>query len=223
MTEKRRFFHSLIFPCFFLFIIWIIKLFEYFFDLDLSVYGIFPLKIKGLLGIITSPLIHGDFNHLIANSIPILVLSTGIFYFYRNIAYKVFFLIYLIAGIWIWLSARQAYHIGCSGLIYGFASFLFFSGILSKDRKLMAISLLTIFLYGGLIWGIFPLKKNISWESHLLGMIAGIVLAFYYKNYKPGQELSKTIDISGEANQDITFDNIDIYYHFSEDITEEEQ
>lgn len=180
--ERKRFFLSLISPGIFLLIIWLVKLVEIGLHLDFTALGIFPLKVKGLIGIITAPLVHEDFGHLISNSGPILILGTGLFYFYNKIAYKVFFLVYFITNIWIWLGARYAYHIGASGLVYSLASFLFFSGIFSKNIRLMAISLLVVFLYGSMIWGIFPLQPHISWESHLLGAVCGIVFAVYYRD-----------------------------------------
>jgi membrane associated rhomboid family serine protease len=187
--EKKRFIYSLIFPLFFLFIIWNVKFIEIILKLDFTFLGIFPLKVKGLIGIITAPLIHSDFEHLIANSIPILILGSGLFYFYNKVAYKVFFLSYLIANLWIWLGARQAYHIGASGLVYSFASFLFFSGIFSKNMRMVAISLLVVFLYGSMIWGVLPIQPHISWESHLMGGIAGMILAIYFKNSGPKRKV----------------------------------
>ena len=188
-VEKKRFIHSLVFPVFFLVVLWSIKGIEVFFNTDFAFLGIFPLKVKGLIGIFTAPLIHSDFEHLIANSIPILILGTGVFYFYNKVAYKVFFLSYFIANIWIWVGARQAYHIGASGLVYSFASFLFFSGAIRKNIKLMAISLLVVFLYGSMIWGILPIQPHVSWESHLMGGIAGMVLAIYYRSYGPKRKI----------------------------------
>lgn len=187
--EKKRFIYSIIFPLFFLFIIWSIKLIEIILKLDFTFLGIFPLRVKGLIGIITAPLIHSDFEHLIANSIPILILGSGLFYFYNKVAYKVFFLSYLIANLWIWLGARQAYHIGASGLVYSFASFLFFSGIFSKNLRMVAISLLVVFLYGSMIWGVLPIQPHVSWESHLMGGIAGMILAIYFKKSGPKRKV----------------------------------
>jgi membrane associated rhomboid family serine protease len=183
--EKRRFLHSLIFPVFFIILMWSVKGIEILFNTDFYYLGIFPQKLSGLIGIITAPLIHANFEHLIANSIPLLILGTGLFYFYNKIAYKVFFLSYFIANLWVWIGARYAYHIGASGLVYSIASFLFFSGMFRKNIKLMAISLLVVFLYGGMIWGILPIQPKISWESHLMGGIAGLVLAVYYKDQGP--------------------------------------
>jgi len=209
--EKKRFIHSLIFPLFFTLLIWSVKLIEVFMNLDLAFLGIFPLKVKGLIGIVTAPLIHSDFEHLIANSIPILILGTGVFYFYNKVAYKVFFLSYLIANIWIWFGARQAYHIGASGLVYSFASFLFFSGVFGKNMKLMAISLLVVFLYGSMIWGVLPIQPQVSWESHLMGAIAGMVLAIYFRNYGP-----KRMVYSWELEED-DIDDEDPYWEVNTD------
>jgi len=183
--EKRKFIHSLVFPLFFLLIIWMIKLIEVSLDLNFATWGIYPLKLKGLKGIILSPLVHANFRHLLDNSLPLLTLGVAIFYFYSKVAYRVFFLTYIMVGIWVWFGGREAYHIGASGLIYGFASFLFFSGILLGEVRLLAISLLVVFLYGSMVWGIFPIKKGISWESHMLGAIAGLILSFYYRNQGP--------------------------------------
>lgn len=187
--EKKRLLYSLVFPTLFLIVIWMVKISEILLDIDFVFLGIYPLKAKGLIGIITAPLIHSDIEHLIANSIPILILGTGLFYFYNKIAYKVFFLSYFIANIWIWFGARQAYHIGASGLVYSFAAFLFFSGIIRKNVKLVAISLLVVFLYGSMIWGVLPIQPHISWESHLLGAIAGMILAIYYKDRGPTRKV----------------------------------
>ncbi len=205
--EQKRFFYSLVFPGLFIIIIWMVKISEILLETDFAFLGIFPLKAKGLIGILTAPLIHSDIQHLIANSVPLLILSTGLFYFYNKIALKVFFLSYLIANIWIWFGARQAYHIGASGLVYSFASFLFFGGVVQKNVKLMAISLLVIFLYGSMIWGVLPIQPHISWESHLMGAIAGAILALYYKNQGP-----PTKRYSWEFEDDEELDDEDKYW-----------
>jgi len=183
--EKRRFFLSMAFPALFLLLLWMIKLVETTLDLNFAFWGIYPLSVKGLKGILLSPLVHADYKHLINNSIPLFILGVSIFYFYSRVAFRVFFLTYIMVGIWVWFGGRPAYHIGASGLVYGFASFLFFSGIIRNHISLMAISLLVVFLYGGMIWGIFPIYEKVSWESHMLGSIAGLFLAFYYRQEGP--------------------------------------
>ena len=183
--ERLKLKHSLIFPVSFLILIWAIKIFEWGLGLDFTQLGVFPLHAKGLLGIITSPLIHSDFGHLMANSVPFLVLGWGIFYFYRPLSYRIFILCYFSTNILVWLGAREAYHIGASGLVYAFASFLFFSGILRNYYRLIAISLIVVFLYGGLFWGIFPIMKDVSWEGHLFGAISGLTYAIAYRDQGP--------------------------------------
>ena len=185
MNEKKKLFQSLLFPAFFVIIIWLIKITEIVFDIDLVYLGLYPLKWRGLIGILTAPLIHADLRHLFDNSIPVFLLSLAIFYFYSPVAYKVFFLTWIITGILVWIGGRSSYHIGASGLIYGFASFLFFSGIIRNSINLLAISLLVVFLYGGLVWGIFPFDYKISWESHLFGALTGFFLALAYREYGP--------------------------------------
>lgn len=185
MQEKSKFIRSIWFPIFFVILIWGVKLTENAFGLRFGTLGIYPLHAKGLPGILLSPLIHGDYSHLFANSGPLLILVTALFYFYRVIAFRVIMLSWIITGIWVWFGGREAYHIGASGLIYAFASFLFFSGFIRRSIELIAISFIVVFLYGGMVWGIFPLRENISWESHLMGGIAGFVLAIYYKDYGP--------------------------------------
>ncbi len=185
MKEKAKFIESIFYPLVFLIILWSIKLTETILNINFGTLGIYPLHVNGLQGILFAPLIHGNYSHLFTNSGPLLVLGTAIFYFYRSIAFKVIFLAWIITGIWVWFGGRDAFHIGASGLIYALASFLFFSGFIRKSVELIAISFVIVFLYGGMIWGIFPLRENISWESHLMGGISGFILAIYYQDHGP--------------------------------------
>lgn len=213
--EKKKLIYSLLFPGLFVLLLWIIKIIELTLDVSFVEYGLYPLKTENLYGIITSPLIHSDLAHLLANTIPIIILGSGIFYFYRSISFKVAILIYLLSGLWLWFGGRPAYHIGASGLIYGFASFLFLSGIIRKYVPLMAISLLVAFLYGGLIWGILPIDMKISWEGHLYGGIAGLVAALFYKKQGP-QRKKYDWEIEEEYEKEGIDDEYDlmIKYHF---------
>ena len=183
-TTSKLFF-SILYPSLFVLILWFIKLFETAEHISLSEYGLYPRTIHGLLGIVTSPLLHADFSHLIANSIPLLILGTVIFYFYRSIAFQIFFWVYLMTGVWVWAAARDAYHIGASGLIYGFVTFLFFSGVFRKDQRLLAVSMFVVFLYGSTAWGTLLLKNRTSWESHMLGALAGLITAYHFRNEGP--------------------------------------
>ncbi len=206
MNNKLRLKYSLIFPTFFIILIWIIHIVQNTGNYQFYRWGIYPLHISGLKGIIFSPLIHKDYLHLISNTIPLFVLSWGIFYFYRTLAYKVFFLSYLFSGIWAWFGGRETYHIGASGLVYAFTAFVFFSGILRKRTELMALALVVVFLYGDLIWGIFPLTKDslISYETHFLGALAGIILAFIYRYDGPQKKEENWED---EEDDDIGVEN----------------
>ena len=199
--ERQKLVNSLLFPFLFVSIIWMVKVLEIEEGFSFVKLGIYPRKFSGLIGIITSPFIHGDFQHLINNSLPLFILTTAVFYFYEELAYRVFFLIYLMVGLWVWFGARPAYHIGASGLIYGLGAFLFVSGIIRRYPKLLAISLLVAFLYGSMVWGILPIQEEISWESHLLGAFAGIILSFYFRKIGPQRPVPEFI-LEEEADED---------------------
>jgi len=192
---KKKLLLSIIIPGVFVFLMWLVKIIELLFDIDLSAFGIYPLEVKGLPGIIFSPLIHKDFNHLFSNSIPLLFLATAVFYFYSEVATKVFIWTYLLTGIFVWFAGREAWHIGASGLIYGLASFLFFSGIIRRYFRLIALSLLVVFLYGSMVWGMLPdFYRNVSWESHMLGFFSGIILSVWFRNEGPQRPVYKWMD-----------------------------
>lgn len=183
--EKNKIIRSILYPSLFVTLLWLVKFAEIAGGFNLIEFGMYPRTWRGLIGILTCPLIHASYNHLFSNSIPLLVLGGITFYFYRPIAFSVFFWVYLMSGIWLWAAGREAYHIGASGLVYGFVAFLFFSGIIRKERTLMVLSLIVVFLYGSLIWGIFPIYPQISWEAHLLGLLAGMITAFYFRHEGP--------------------------------------
>ncbi len=187
--EKRDFMKAMIVPVAFVLLLWIVKSLELLFSWELYKFGIFPQTLYGLRGILLSPFIHGSFSHLLSNSIPLLVLGTSLFYFYREIGWRVLVYGAIITGLWVWILARPSFHIGASGVVYSLAAFLFVSGIIRRHPRLMALSLLVAFLYGSIVWGIFPLREQISWESHLMGMISGIVLALFFREHGPQRPL----------------------------------
>ncbi len=191
--EEKRFYAALIMPVFFMILVFTIRLVEDLESFSLVEWGIRPLSIEGLPGILLAPLIHSDWTHFFANAVPFMVLGVSLFYFYRGIAIPVFVFVYLMSGIWVWLGARDAWHIGASGMIYGLAAFLVTSGVIRNHIPLLAISLIVVFLYGGMIWGVFPLKWNVpySWESHLWGSIAGLALAVIYRNKGPQKQIKQ--------------------------------
>lgn len=187
----------MVFPMFFLLLMWMVFYFNGIYNLHLNQYGLKPQSFKGLIGILTMPLLHGDLGHIVSNSFPVLVLGTCLFYFYKEVAFKIFFISYISCGALVWLFAQSKYveevHIGASGLIYSLSGFLIISGIIRKHKALFGVSLLVTFLYGTIIWGVLPLeyqkaihyladdKVNISWEGHLFGFMSGVVLAIIYR------------------------------------------
>lgn len=198
--EKKRFIYSLVFPGFFLLLLWTVKFFEISMELSFVEGGVYPRRWSGLQGILFSPMIHGDWKHLLDNSMPVLLLSVALFYFYRDIAYKIWGLIYFMGGILLWGVGREAYHIGASGLIYGLAAFLFLSGLIRRVRNLTAISLLVVFWYGSMVWGLLPFDFEVSFEAHITGGVSGVVLAIIYRDQGPEPERSALDDDENEAH-----------------------
>lgn len=169
------------YPIFFVLTIWLVFWFEVRFGFNFSKYGIYPQTLSGLKGVVLSPFIHGSIQHLYHNTIPLFVLSMALFYFYRRIAWKVLLLGIVVSGILTWYIGRPSFHIGASGLIYVLVSFIFFKGVFAKHYRLIALSLLVIFLYGSLIWYALPLEEGVSWEGHLSGLITGLLFALIFK------------------------------------------
>ncbi|MBK7569161.1 MAG: rhomboid family intramembrane serine protease [Bacteroidetes bacterium] len=179
--EKKHLQLSIFMPLVFIAIIWIVKLFEFVSGTDLGQYGLLPRHYSGLRGILFSPFLHGDWNHLFSNTVPFFVLSFLMIFNYRKVAFKSFVFIFFVSGILVWLFGRENYHIGASGLVYGMAFFIFFSGIFRKNIQSIALSLLIVFIYGGIVWGILPIDLKTSWEGHLMGAICGFSTAFYFR------------------------------------------
>ena len=185
--DLQRIFLAMMLPLFLIFILYIIKVLEVGMDWDFSRLGVYPRETRGVFGIFAHPLIHSNFAHLFANTIPLFFLSWCLFYFYRGIAPYIFFIIWIGCGAFTFLIGKPGWHIGASGIIYGLAFFLFFSGLLRKYIPLIAISLLVTFLYGGLVWQMFPYftPANTSWEGHLSGAIMGTLCAMAFMKYGP--------------------------------------
>jgi membrane associated rhomboid family serine protease len=183
--DKNKVIYSLIVSCFFVIILWIIKLIEEIPGTSFSNMGIYPGEISGLKGIIFSPFIHGDFSHLISNTSTLFVGMFAILYFYRTSAYKVLIIVWIATGLMVWFLGRPSYHIGASGIIYGLISFIFFSGVIRKDKRAVGLSLLMVFLYGGLVWGVLPVDEEISFESHLFGAVIGLICAVIFRKNDP--------------------------------------
>lgn len=243
MSKSFQYTHDvLIYPLGMVLLIWIVYWVEIKFGLDFTTYGVYPQNVEGLKGILFSTFIHSSLKHLFNNSVPLLLLSMALFYFYHNISKSVILWGILLTGLMTWLIGRPNYHIGASGLVYVLASFLFFKGIFSKYYRLVALSLSVVFVYGSLVWGLFPGKMGMSWEGHLSGFIVGLSLAVIFKTKtlsKPKYEWEKEdyideedefmqlFDENGNFNPDrhhetgetSSTDNqqVDVIYHFKKE------
>lgn len=200
------------YPFLFLVICWVLFFADILLNLHLYRFGISPRTLSGLIGILFSPFIHGDFGHIINNSLPVFILSSMIFYFYKPIAWQAIFWIYIISGIWLWVGGRNNdvipnYHFGASILIYGFSTFLFFSGVFRKNKQLMMVSAFVVFMYGSITYGIFPFDRKVSWEGHLFGALSGILVAFSYRKEGPQpivyQWPEEEVDLEALANEEL--------------------
>lgn len=200
---KRKIFLSLVVPVSLTIVLWLILFIESEFALDFTRLGIYPNELRGLPGIVLSPLIHSDARHLFNNTLPLLILGSALFYFYSDVAFRVFGISWIASGLLVWLGGRPAWHIGASGIIYGLAAFLFLSGLIRRYFRLMALSMLVVFLYGSMVWGMFPiLSQEISWESHMLGAFTGLILAIWFRNDGPVRPVPEWMLIEDEEDEE---------------------
>ena len=175
---------SSVVPIRLVFFMWLCFFLEYSYGWNISQFGIEPRTVKGLIGIFISPLIHGDVYHLISNTVPLLFLGATLFFFYNEIAGSIFFRAYFWTNALVWLFARPSNHIGASGIVYALAFFIIFFGFFRRDFRSIAISVITLLLYGGVFYGVLPGNPKISWESHLGGALVGIVSAVTFSTKK---------------------------------------
>jgi membrane associated rhomboid family serine protease len=166
-------------------LLWLLMITDTAFHLELTRFGVYPLRLSSLPGILLAPLVHGSWSHLFANTLPVMVLGTALLYGYPRSAKIVLPAVWLGSGLGVWLFAREAYHIGASGLTFGVMFFLFVVGALRWDKRAIVLSMIVFFLYGSMIWGIFPTAPGISYESHFFGALTGVLLAVVLRNHDP--------------------------------------
>ncbi|MEZ4775062.1 MAG: rhomboid family intramembrane serine protease [Bacteroidia bacterium] len=205
-NEHKTLLRQLAVPAIILVGMWLVFGVEWLTGKSFSFLGILPRKLAGLPGIVLSPFIHGDLGHITSNSIPIFVLSAGLFIFYQKIAGQVLSILWLGTGIWVWIAARSSFHIGASGLVYALVFFLFFSGVFRKETQSMAIALIVALFYGSAVWGILPIQEGVSWESHLFGACVGTIVAFFFRKSGPQR---KTYDWEEESEEEEPRDAIE--------------
>lgn len=185
--EIQKILLAFVLPSLLLFILYTLRVMENVMDWDFITWGIYPKEMKGVTGIFTSPLVHASWAHLFANTLPLLFLSWCLLYFYRDPGIGIFLFVWILGGVLTFIIGKPGWHIGASSLIYSLAFFLFLSGILRRHVPLIALSLLITFLYGSLVWNMFPQFASVttSWEGHLGGAVAGIAAAILFRHKGP--------------------------------------
>jgi len=181
-SEKSAFWQNAMLVLGLVSVLWIVQIIQYLGLFDFTPYGNWPHHTAGLKGIIFSPFIHGSFDHLISNTLPIMILLTVLLNAYPRIALVVLVFIHLLSGLLVWLLAPDnGVHIGISGIIYGIAAFLVASGWFRRDRLSITIAIAVVLVYGSMVWGFIP-QQGISWQSHLYGAISGGIIAYLLRN-----------------------------------------
>ena len=204
--DRKKFFGSLAIPALLVTLMWVVKVAEMAFSIDLSLWGLMPRNTHGLIGVLTMPFLHGNWEHLLANTPAVLVLGTALYYCYPTLANPVMLISWIASGLLTWcIGAPGSTHVGASALIYSLNLFLIVSGFIRRNRMLIVISLIMVFLYGSFIWGMIPAfakLQNISWEGHLSGAIVGVLLAFILRKKGPQKEVHHWDDEDDSDNDD---------------------
>ena len=193
--------------CGFVALLWLIQLMNWGFDLDPDPFGVRPRQVAGIAGVFFAPLVHVGFVHLIANTLPLVVLGSAMLFLYPRSALRALPVIYLGPGVVVWLFGRSSVHLGASGLIYGLAAYIFIAGLLRRDRRAIAASLIVSFMYGSLALGFLPLPPEISWETHLAAAVIGVLLALLWrrldvpppKRYAWEEEEAEALPVADDA------------------------
>jgi membrane associated rhomboid family serine protease len=185
MANSNPLRNSILIAAFFAVLIWGLKLFEFVLGVDLYTLGVYPRTQSGLLGIATAPLIHGSWEHVIGNTLPLVLLGSMLIYGYPKSRFWALAGIWLLSGTGVWLFARSSYHFGASGLTHGIFFYLFVGGILRRDRRSAALLMVAFYMYGGMLLTILPHDPGVSFESHFFGAASGAILAYAFRNWDP--------------------------------------
>ena len=211
--DKKETYSAMIYTLLIISLPWLVYLIEIFSSIKLTQFGLYPLEWKGLVGIITMPVLHEGANHLMSNTPSLFLLIFGLFLFYSKTSWQILLYLYLTSGMMTWLMGRaDSVHVGASGLVYALAAFHFVSGVIRKVPRQMAFALLVAFLYGGFIWAFFPSLyqyTSVSWEGHLSGMLAGITFAFYFRQSGPPPPVDPFLTEDDEVIEDIYWEETD--------------
>jgi membrane associated rhomboid family serine protease len=182
----------------FLWLVWLLG-----WGLELARFGVRPREWIGLLGILAAPLLHSGFEHLIANSLPLVVLGTTMLHLYPRSALRVLPAVWLGPGFAVWLFGKGGVHVGASGLVYGLVAFIFCAGLIRRDRRAIAASMMVAFMYGALVWGVFPIATRMSWETHLAAALIGafMAVALRHRDNPPPVRYSWESETEGSASE----------------------
>ncbi len=161
----------------FVVLIWVVEFINFSTGHRLSDWGILPRTLKGLKGIPLSPFLHASLLHTIMNTVPLAVLGGFVILQGRQIFFEISIIIILVSGTALWLFGRSSYHVGASGLIFGYFGYLVLRAWYDRSLKSFIIAFVTVSLYGGIIWGLLPTFSRISWEGHFFGLLAGFLAA----------------------------------------------
>lgn len=191
MNTQNSIQSSIIKTTIFVVILWCIKSTEQLFGVSFRELGIYPQEVSGLVGVLFAPFIHGSFEHLASNTLPLLILGSVLLYGYPRSSYLSIAAIWLVSGLGVWLFAREAYHVGASGVTHGMFFYLLLSSILRRDKRSIALMMIAFFMYGGMVMTIFPREEHISFESHLFGAVVGAVCALLFYKWDPKPEMMR--------------------------------
>jgi len=205
-ATRRHFVESLRFPFIVVTMLWIVHFWQMAAEWDPAEFGIISRRVYGIRGMVTGPLVHGSWGHLISNTFPMLVLTWMMTYFYRRVAQQAFFAIYFLTGAMVWLFARPVSHIGASGVIYGLVAFIFWNGIFRRSLRSIILGAIVMLLYSGMFLGVLPDQEGISWESHLLGGLVGIAVSYYFRDQlEEGEDEEERDPFADERNVEKQF------------------
>ncbi|KGJ95700.1 rhomboid family intramembrane serine protease [Thalassotalea sp. ND16A] len=185
----------------FVLVLWWLKLCEMMFGLNFQQLGVYPLTASGIIGIVTGPLIHGSWQHVISNTLPILLLGSFLLYGYPKSRWWTLAIIWIVSGLGVWLFGRESYHLGASGLAHGMFFYLFISGILRRDKRSSALMMVAFYMYGGMLLSILPREQWISFEYHLFGALSGAFCALVFRHWDPKPK-RKVYSWEGQEDED---------------------
>ena len=180
-------------------LLWAVQILNFALDLDAAPFGVAPRTLAGLVGLLFAPLMHAGFDHLVANTLPIVILGTAMLHLYPRASPIVLPAIWIGPGLAVWLFARGGVHLGASGLVYGLVAYVFTAGLLRRDRRAIAASMVVAFLYGASVWGVLPIQRGQSWETHLAAAAIGLVLALALR----GRDIPPRVRYDWEGDSDI--------------------